>query len=398
MSDDETSSNASSVDMNDLSNPDIITKYRLAGDFAAYALEGVISECKDGASVISLCQLGDQRVLEKTSAVYNKPVVVKGEKQAVEKGIAFPTSISINNVLGNFCPTTNNAPVILCNGDLVKIEIGAHVDGYIAVATHSLVVGQSQAQGRDADVIAAAQTALEAGMRLLKPGNKSAQIIDMVKKVAESYGVSPVDGVKCCNVKRFVIEASKQVINSPRPEEKQEAFEVEPNEVYALEFAFSTSEDGKVSDKEGIVHIYRRAVDVNYMLKLKAARQVFSAINTMAPSVPFSIRAIEEKVGPSTKLGLKEINEHGLLVAYPVLADKPTERVATAKATCLVLPSGVIRLAAVPHFETATEKKVTDKDLVALLQTSLKKNKKGKKKSDKKGEQGKKEEEEDTTA
>lgn len=367
-------------DMNDLSNPDIVTKYRLAGDIATEALSRVIAECKSGANVLALCQMGDEVVSEKTGAVYNKPVMIKGEKTKVEKGIAFPTCISINNVLGNFCPTSADKPVEMSQGDLVKIELGVHIDGYIAIATHTLVV-DGKATGRDADALAAAQTALEAGMRLCKAGHKNTEIVDMVKKIADAYGVVAVEGVKCCNVKRFVVEASKQSVNAPRPEERQEEFEIEANEVYALEFAFTTADDGKVSDKDGVVQVYRRAVDISYMLKLKAARQVFSAINTVAPSVPFSLRAIEEKVGPSAKLGLREIVEHDLLVPYPVLATAPSDRIATCKATVLVLPSGVTRLAATPYHAVETEKKVEDKELLQLLQTSLKKNKKGKKKN-----------------
>ena len=55
-----------------------------------------------------------------------------------------------------------------------KSDLGCHVDGYIAVAAHTFVVGASKenkATGRKADVILAAYYAAEAALRHLKPGS-----------------------------------------------------------------------------------------------------------------------------------------------------------------------------------------------------------------------------------
>ena len=56
--------------------------------------------------------------------------------------------------------------VRLKDGDVVKIDLGAHVDGYIAVVAHTHVVGQVKAEGESepitgklADVLVAADVA-----------------------------------------------------------------------------------------------------------------------------------------------------------------------------------------------------------------------------------------------
>ena len=59
-------------------------------------------------------------------------------------------------------------------GDVVKIDLGAHIDGFIAVAAHTVVVqkdSSAKVTGRNADVALAAYWASQAALRLLKPGS-----------------------------------------------------------------------------------------------------------------------------------------------------------------------------------------------------------------------------------
>ena len=59
-------------------------------------------------------------------------------------------------------------------------DLGAHIDGFIAVAAHTIVVGASadaKVTGRQADVILAAYWAVQAALRLLKSGNNVSKLI-----------------------------------------------------------------------------------------------------------------------------------------------------------------------------------------------------------------------------
>lgn len=53
------------------------------------------------------------------------------KSKKIEKGIAFPTCISVNNVCGHYSPLKDESST-LNNGDLAKIDLGVHIDGYIA--------------------------------------------------------------------------------------------------------------------------------------------------------------------------------------------------------------------------------------------------------------------------
>ena len=129
-----------------------------------------------------------------------------------------------------------------------------HIDGFIATAAHTLQVpggnsgeGQSESAsitGRAADVVAAAQTALEAALRLIRPGKRISDVPETLRKVVEAYDCNLVEGVMSHQMKQFVIDANKCVLNRPSPEHKVEDGEFEENEVYAIDIVVSTG-DGK---------------------------------------------------------------------------------------------------------------------------------------------------------
>lgn len=73
----------------------------------------------------------------------------------MEKGIAFPTTISPNEICGHFSPLKSESKV-LHKGDVAKIELGVHIDGFISIVGHTIVVGEDKVDGRKADVILAA--------------------------------------------------------------------------------------------------------------------------------------------------------------------------------------------------------------------------------------------------
>ncbi len=89
----------------------------------------------------------------------------------------------------------------------MKIDLGVHIDGYIAVGAHTVVVGhvpsETPVTGAKADVILAAWTAAEVATRLIKAGNKNSIVTEAVKKVAEHFGVKPLAGIQMNQMKRW---------------------------------------------------------------------------------------------------------------------------------------------------------------------------------------------------
>ena len=69
----------------------------------------------------------------------------------------------------------------LQDGDMVKIDVGCYIDGYIATSAHTLIVGkelsaESPVDGLQADVLLAAHQACEVASKLIRPGNTNQQV------------------------------------------------------------------------------------------------------------------------------------------------------------------------------------------------------------------------------
>lgn len=65
----------------------------------------------------------------------------------MERGIAFPCCVSVNNIMGHYSPLADESSA-LKNGDVAKITVGAHFDGYAAIAATTVVVGDGKVTGR----------------------------------------------------------------------------------------------------------------------------------------------------------------------------------------------------------------------------------------------------------
>lgn len=68
------------------------------------ALKKAISLCIVGADIYNICQSIDAFIEEELKKVYN------GKKaKKVERGIAFPTCVSVNNVVGHYSPLADES-------------------------------------------------------------------------------------------------------------------------------------------------------------------------------------------------------------------------------------------------------------------------------------------------
>jgi len=294
----------------------------------------------------------------------------------------------VNNIVGHFSPLSSDQTV-LKEGDLIKIDLGAHIDGYISIGAHSFVLTKNTVSGKQADVILACNMACDAALRLLKPGNKNTQITDAIAKIAADFKVNPVVGVLSHEMKRFLIDGEKVIINKTDVDQKVDEFEFAPNEVYAIDIVMSTGE-GKPREIDERTTVYKRSPDTVYKLKSKTSRAILSEIDKHFPTFPFTIRALDEK---KVRFGIKECRDHDLVYAYPVLAEKDGEFVAHFKFTALVLQSGTVRITGLPSLSNKTESSlsISNSDIKAILSQSVAKkkpnNKKKKKaKSKKEGE------------
>lgn len=224
-----------------IKNSDVVTKYKSAADIANRSLLKVIEACTAGAKIIDICILGDKTIDDLCKTVYNKGKVTKG--------VGFPTCLSVNHVICHMSPLPSDpeSEVTLKDGDVVKIELGAQIDGYDAILAHTHVVGASKENpvtGRKADVIMAAHFAAEAALRLIKPGHKNMEVTNAVQKIAESFDCKPVEGMLSHQQERNVLDGKKTIILNPNENQKKdfERVEFEEGEVYCVDILVSTGE------------------------------------------------------------------------------------------------------------------------------------------------------------
>mmetsp|Transcript_3285 Transcript_3285/g.6040 ORF Transcript_3285/g.6040 Transcript_3285/m.6040 type:complete len:408 (-) Transcript_3285:248-1471(-) len=400
MSDDDSVSSAESVaeivekveeELADLSVSDVCTKYQEASKIVNLALLGLISQCIPGAEVLDLCKFGATIINTSSSKLYTKKV--KGV--AVEKGVAFPVCVSVNDVICNNSPLESEEIDALKPGDIVKIDLGCHIDGYISVAAHTLIVPESLdatpvVDDETGNVAVAAYNAMLVAAASIKAGMKNTAVTEVVNKVALSYGVNAISSVRMHQMKRFVIDGVKEVaLKDPTAdeleagEEKVDECTFEQAEVYAVDVAMSTGE-GKPRPS-GVLRttVFKRNVEANYRLKMKNSRYLLSEVDKKFPTLPFTLAHFEDE--RAAKMGVTECVSHGLLTPYPVLHEQKEAKVAHFKCTVLLLPSGTARVTGLEmpaYFKT--DKKPDEETQALLTELAEVAAKKAKKKAQKK--------------
>jgi len=339
-----------------LSDPQILSKYQTAANVVNKAVAKVVSQLQPGASILKLAEASDAFILAELGTLVKKDT---------EKGIAFPTCISVNHVVGHFSPEPEDKDVLV-DGDVVKIDVAAHVDGFIGSIAHTHIVSQKAepTTGKQADVICAAHVAAEAVLRLLKPGAVNKDISAAIQQIADAYQVRAVEGVLSHQVRRYMIDAPKVILNKQTPDQVADEYEIEENDVFAIDIVMSSGE-GKPKESERKPTVYKRAVDQNYMLKLAASRKIFTEISKKFPALPFSLRYFEDK--KHLRFGLSELEKHGLIYPYPVLVEKAGDFVAQFKFTALVGSAGAKRITEHPLPYVSSEHAVEDASLKTLL-------------------------------
>lgn len=352
----------------------ILDKLKAAATVTDAALAKAVELCIVGADIYTVCQAVDEMIetdIKKTFA--------SKKSKNLERGIAFPTCISVNHVMGHYSPLGGESTQLV-EGDIAKIITGAHIDGYAANAATTIVVGEGKVSGRKADAVLAAWNAFQAAQRKIAGAATNNEVTEVIQKVAEQFECNAVEGVLSHKVKQHLIDGNDVIINKAMPGQAVEEFEFAPGDIIGLDIYVSTGE-GKPREAEERCTVYKRELEQQYNLKSKSARAFFVEVNKRFPTLPFSMRAMNDQT--AAKVGVRECLGHDMLVPYPVLSEKSGEFVAQFKATIVVQPRSTAVIAGgapldVSKFESTHS--VTDEELKTLIAQDLwKKEKKSKK-------------------
>ena len=254
-----------------------------------------IGLCKPGEKIYDICVKVDQFIRTALSKVY--------QKQKHFKGLAFPTSISVNEICGNYSPTLENSGseneyLVLSEGDVAKIDLGVHINGFSAVIAHTVVVSATDAvvTGKKADVILAAYQAVQNAIRCMsiKPENTNNAVTNNTKTICDSYKVTPVEGVLSHRMRRDIIDGPEVIINQTTFDQKVEERAFAHGDVFGLDVMVSSGE-GKPRETELKCTVFKRAIENTYKLKTDSGRRLLAVVEQNFTTFPFSFNSFDDE-------------------------------------------------------------------------------------------------------
>jgi curved DNA binding protein len=362
-------------------DPVVRERYKLASGICNKVLQTLCDGCVSGASVKALCQKGDVMATEQALAHFAKP---DEDGVVMDRGLAFPTCISVNSIVCHYHPTEDTADVFLKAGDVVRVELGVHIDGYIGTAAHTIIVDCKEGAAHDVqaqinvDVLAATYTAASAALRLMKPGGCNHEVTEMFRSVAHSYGVTPAQGVLSHRMKRWDEAGQQIILNGVVLEDNvyQQTVIFEPNQVWSLDVVLmngGADNTLRVNARSGSDHCVFKRSEVVTSQRVRAARYVLTALRSQGnPSMlPFSLETFDSPL--RARLGVSQLVKNQLVDTIPVLHCKPHQCVGRYKWTVLITEKGVERIAGLPPppYVPVVTDRVT-RDVAALLYESVK--------------------------
>lgn len=351
--------------------------------------------CVEGAKILEICQKGDKLLEDEVAKVY------KGKK--ITKGISHPCTISPSTYVTPYTPLVSDADeagTALKSSEAVKIQLGAQIDGFGTIVCDTVVVG-GEVTGRAADLMLATHYANELLLRMMMPPGflatgtdeekKKAQarkpysqskITQLLEKLVKSYDCNLVENTTCWLFGRNEIEDKKKIILAPGEGVKGEGL-AEVGEVWGVEMGVSTG-NGKVKSLPNRPTLHRRTT-TTYGLKRPSSRATLSEIQKKFGTFPFSLRQLEdEKAG---KVGIIECVRGGVVRQYEVIGSADGEPVSRLFTTIAITKNGLQKLAAPPAMDLnsiKSDKKITDEEILKVLEMPLAKPAGDKKKKPKK--------------
>jgi len=288
-------------------SPEVLRKLTQAGRIAAEARDFGIVHVKAGGSALELANAIEALIAEKGAEC------------------AFPVNIGINEVAAHYTPSVNN-DVRFRQGDVVKIDVGAHIDGYPGDTAATVEVSTRN----HSDLIRCAQDALTMCVEMVRPGTPIAAMGSTVARAIRSAGFKPIQNLTGHSMERYNLHAGLSIPNI----ESREKAVVEEGTVLAIE-PFSTEGAGKVGGK-GRGNIFR------IVRERKAQPEVadlFSKMMGRFGPFPFAGRWCEA-LHPAPEPLLTKMYRLGMIMSYPVLTDVGNGLVAQAEHSVLVTKDG----------------------------------------------------------
>lgn len=288
-----------------------LQKYQHAGKIAAEVREYMKRTVSEGMPIIDVCETAESLIREKGG----KP--------------AFPCNVSIDEVAAHYTSPPNDKRTIPENS-LVKVDIGVHVDGYIADTAVTVCFNSEYDM-----MVRTAEEALETGIKLLRPGLSISRFGSIIEKTIETRGYKPVSNLTGHQLGRYLVHAGKSLPNIMHFSMAR----VNAGEIYAIEPFVTVAEAAGRIEYGKEAHIFRFLKHKS--LKNEYARQLLDYIFKNFQTLPFTERWLQKIAPPDHyKTAFKELLSSKALMSYPVFIEASSKPVAQAEHTVLVTKDG----------------------------------------------------------
>ncbi len=285
------------------------SKILQAGKIAAEAREYARKFIKKGASLLEIADKIESKMIE----LGGKP--------------AFPTCLSINEIAAHSTPGHDDKRIA---DGILKIDMGVHIDGWIADTAFSLDLENSEENKK---LILASEKALESAIKAAKKNVKLSEIGKSIFEEIDSLGLSPIINLSGHGIDRYELHSKVSI-----PNFDNKGKETMEEGLYAIE-PFATSGNGRVHDGKPS-GIYRLESERNVRGVL--AREFLKFIIEEYKTLPFCSRWLVKRFGTRALIGLKQLEENGNLHSYAELIESSGKNVSQSEHTILVEKNEVI--------------------------------------------------------
>ncbi|KAM0686990.1 Methionine aminopeptidase 2 [Conglomerata obtusa] len=245
----------------------------------------------------------------------------------LNNGIGFPTGVSLNNCAAHFTLNPLDDDIILGADDVLKVDFGTHVDGWIMDSAFTVAFNP-----RYENLLLASQEATEAGIKALGVDVRVCDIGAVISEVMQSYEIE-IDGKNCPikavtnlnghSIDRYTIHAGitiPNINNGDKTKIKEDTF-------YAIE-TFATTGKGYVTNGPNCSHYMMEGS--GKPVKNENNLKVLEVVKKEFKSLPFCPRYIDTFVTlkNSSVPAVKTLSLLKHFEAYPPLYDNAGSYVA----------------------------------------------------------------------
>lgn len=262
----------------------------------------------------------DVPLLEIAEKIEDKIIELEGKP-------AFPVNLSINEIAAHYTPSHDDET--LASG-LIKIDLGVHIDGWIADTAFSLDLENNEENKK---LIEASEKALENAIKIFKKGTQISEIGKTIQQTIESFGFSPVINLGGHGLNKYDFHSEPFI---PNIDNKRNT--LIKKGLYAIE-PFATTGSGKVRDgKPSGIYLLTETKNVRSPI----AREVLQFIIEEYKTNPFCSRWLVKKFGTKALFALKQLEENENLHNYPQLIEISKNKVSQAEHTILIQDNEII--------------------------------------------------------